>query len=169
MYIYIYIRGLNLKSVKQCSIHKVERVYVWYIYVDGKHIVLLFTCATIYIYIYISQLVRYPTIQSSDCKRDNKPMIWFDLERASCGLAYRTRNIIYLPVTSTLRSQRLMAFETRLFRFMAYRTRNVTFKARLFWLGILLFERASGAPNVNFRKISVRKTIWDLEFSEHLL
>ena len=27
----------------------------------------------------------------------------------------------------------------------------------------------SGAPNVNFRKISVRKTICDLEFSEHLL
>ena len=27
----------------------------------------------------------------------------------------------------------------------------------------------SGAPNDNFRKISVRKTIWDLEFSEHLL
>ena len=26
-----------------------------------------------------------------------------------------------------------------------------------------------GAPNTNFRKISVRKTIWDLEFSEHLL
>ena len=26
----------------------------------------------------------------------------------------------------------------------------------------------SGAPNVNFRKISVRKTICDLEFSEHL-
>ena len=29
IYRYIYIRGLNLKSVKQCSIHKVERVYVW--------------------------------------------------------------------------------------------------------------------------------------------
>ena len=28
---------------------------------------------------------------------------------------------------------------------------------------------SSGAPNVNFRKISVRKTIRDLEFSEHLL
>ena len=27
----------------------------------------------------------------------------------------------------------------------------------------------SGAPNDNFRKISVRKTIWDLEFSAHLL
>ena len=27
----------------------------------------------------------------------------------------------------------------------------------------------SGAPNINFRKISVRETIWDLEFSEHLL
>ena len=27
----------------------------------------------------------------------------------------------------------------------------------------------SGAPNVNFRKIFARKTIWDLEFSEHLL
>ena len=25
--------------------------------------------------VYISQLVRYPTIQSSDCKRDNKPVI----------------------------------------------------------------------------------------------
>ena len=30
-------------------------------------------------------------------------------------------------------------------------------------------QQQSGAPNVNFRKISVRKTIWDLEFSEHLL
>ena len=32
MYYYYIIkglRGLNLKSVKQCSIHKVERVYVW--------------------------------------------------------------------------------------------------------------------------------------------
>ena len=27
----------------------------------------------------------------------------------------------------------------------------------------------SGAPNINFRKISVRKAIWDLEFLEHLL
>ena len=27
----------------------------------------------------------------------------------------------------------------------------------------------SRAPNVNFWKLSVRKTIWDLEFSEHLL
>ena len=26
----------------------------------------------------------------------------------------------------------------------------------------------SGAPNVNFWTISDRKTIWDLEFSEHL-
>ena len=26
----------------------------------------------------------------------------------------------------------------------------------------------TGAPNVNLRKISVRKTIWDLEFSEHI-
>ena len=26
-----------------------------------------------------------------------------------------------------------------------------------------------GAANVNFRKISVRKTIWGLEFSDHLL
>ena len=34
----------------------------------------------------------------------------------------------------------------------------------LYWLSI-----TSGAPNVNFRKISVRKTIWDLEFSEHFL
>ena len=28
---------------------------------------------------------------------------------------------------------------------------------------------STGAPNGNFWKISVRKTIWDLEFSEHLL
>ena len=27
----------------------------------------------------------------------------------------------------------------------------------------------SGAPNVNFWKISVRKTIWDIEFSEQIL
>ena len=32
----------------------------------------------------------------------------------------------------------------------------------LYWLSI-----TSGAPNVNFRKISVRKTIWNLEFSAH--
>ena len=31
------------------------------------------------------------------------------------------------------------------------------------------FFVSSGAPNVDFQKISVRKTIWDLEFSEHLL
>ena len=31
------------------------------------------------------------------------------------------------------------------------------------------FQPLSGAPNVNFSKISVRKTIWDLQFSEHLL
>ena len=30
-------------------------------------------------------------------------------------------------------------------------------------------QEKSGAPNDNFQKISVRKTIWDLEFSEHLL
>ena len=30
-------------------------------------------------------------------------------------------------------------------------------------------DHLSRAPNVNFRKISVRKTIWDLEFLEHLL
>ena len=30
-------------------------------------------------------------------------------------------------------------------------------------------ERRSGAPKNNFRKIYVRKTICDLEFSEHLL
>ena len=30
-------------------------------------------------------------------------------------------------------------------------------------------EIKSGAPNDNFRKISVRKTICDLQFSEHLL
>ena len=31
------------------------------------------------------------------------------------------------------------------------------------------FASLSGAPNNNFQKISVRKTIWHLEFSEHLL
>ena len=30
-------------------------------------------------------------------------------------------------------------------------------------------KKESGAPNVHFRKISVPKTISDLEFSEHLL
>jgi len=29
--------------------------------------------------------------------------------------------------------------------------------------------RLTGAPNVNFRKISVRNMIWDLEFSKHFL
>ena len=29
--------------------------------------------------------------------------------------------------------------------------------------------KKSGAPNDNFRKLSVRKTIWDLEFSDHFL
>ena len=31
------------------------------------------------IFVCLSQLVRYPTIQSSNCKRDIKPVIWFDL------------------------------------------------------------------------------------------
>ena len=35
--------------------------------------------------------------------------------------------------------------------------------------GKRLINQILGAPNVNFRKISVQKTIWDLEFSEHFL
>ena len=30
-------------------------------------------------------------------------------------------------------------------------------------------QHGRGAPNVDFRKISVRKTIWDLEFSKDFL
>ena len=38
------------------------------------------------------------------------------------------------------------------------------------WWRVLTFQtNFSGAPNVNFRKISVRKTTRDLEFSEHLV
>ena len=37
------------------------------------------------------------------------------------------------------------------------------------WNMFYLSGNWAGAPNVNFRKISVRKTIWDLEFSEHFL
>ena len=33
----------------------------------------------------------------------------------------------------------------------------------------LISDHFTGAPNVNFWKIYVRKTIWDLEFSEQLL
>ena len=40
----------------------------------------------------------------------------------------------------------------------------VTYARKPHWIP----KKWSGAPNVNFRKISVRKTIWDLEFSEHL-
>ena len=34
---------------------------------------------------------------------------------------------------------------------------------------VTILKKNAGVPNDNFRKISVRKTIWDLEFSEHLL
>ena len=34
---------------------------------------------------------------------------------------------------------------------------------------VFAYGIVSWAPNVNFRKISVRKTIWDPEFLEHLL
>ena len=37
------------------------------------------------------------------------------------------------------------------------------------WNMFYLSGNWAGAPNVNFRKISVRKTISDLEFSEHFL
>ena len=36
-------------------------------------------------------------------------------------------------------------------------------------VSIKIDKLISGVPNVNFRKISVRKTISDPEFSEHLL
>ena len=45
-------------------------------------------------------------------------------------------------------------------------------EARFFHYGHyaqLQTTKRTGALNVNFLKISVRKTIWDLEFSEHLL
>ena len=37
------------------------------------------------------------------------------------------------------------------------------------WFYLLRYVDETGAPKVNFRKISVRKTIWNREFSEHLL
>ena len=35
--------------------------------------------------------------------------------------------------------------------------------------GKRLINQILGASNINFKKISVRKTIWDLEFSEQFL
>ena len=44
-----------------------------------------------------------------------------------------------------------------------------SFLAAILKQGLIKAPYHSGAPDVNFWKISVRKTIWDLEFSEHLL
>ena len=49
-----------------------------------------------------------------------------------------------------------------------FRIRKQTSKPHCYYRCSLRFNYLapySGAPNVNFRKISVRKTIWDLEFS----
>ena len=48
---------------------------------------------------YISQLVRYPTIQSSDCKTDNKQVIWFEL--------------IWFPTLSYTRSLKKVPFQAK--------------------------------------------------------
>ena len=50
-------------------------------------------------------------------------------------------------------------------------TKKVPFRKGLHWRMVSLSQtyKKPGAPNDNFRKISVPKTIWDLEFSEHLL
>ena len=52
---------------------------------------------------------------------------------------------------------------------MYYMQRESTGKGSQPRLGPSTEPLLPGAPNDNFRKISVRKTIWDLEFSEHLL
>ena len=59
----------------------------------------------------------------------------------------------------------------------AYATQVSSIKCdnqEVFWTFHVLLMQISGNKeiykkvcNVNFRKISVRKTIWDLEFSEH--
>ena len=67
------------------------------------------------------------------------------------------------------RIQRHTDNKSRLGMTILWFVRNCQPKA---WTGFVVSADSwleSGAPNVNFRKISVRKTIWDLEFSEHLL
>ena len=44
-----------------------------------------------------------------------------------------------------------------------------SFLAAILKQGLIKAPYHSGAPDVNFWRISVRKTIWDLEFSKHLL
>ena len=46
---------------------------------------------------------------------------------------------------------------------------RVGFEISREWQGLLQYSRKQGHPTVIFGKTSVRKTIWDLEFSEHLL
>ena len=57
---------------------------------------------------------------------------------------------------------RLELMQTNLLPFGCFRK---SFIAHSTQLG----QQESGAHNVTFRKIPVRKTFWDLEFSEHLL
>ena len=55
---------------------------------------------------YISQLVRYPTIQSSDCKTDNKQVIWFEL--------------IWFPTLSYTRSLKKVPFSGKAFLYRPF-------------------------------------------------
>ena len=49
------------------------------------------------IFVYLSQLVRYPAIQPSDCKRDNKPMTWFEKGNL-CSEVYKIEVICCNPL-----------------------------------------------------------------------
>ena len=49
------------------------------------------------VFVYLSQLVRYPAIQPSDCKRDNKPVTWFE-KRNLCSEVYKIEVICCNPL-----------------------------------------------------------------------
>ena len=88
----------------------------------------------------------------------------YSLEKRKYGEVSGSRHAVY---TSSIRTRILP--ESNFFRGMERSVSRPVNVLIFLDLPRIMECRWSGAPNDNFRKISVRKRIWDLEFSKHLL
>ena len=76
----------------------------------------------------------------------------------------------WIAIISFYLKKRLEFFKTKSDVAKHYKeVRRSRSRVRFRQISLHFSSHKPGAPNVSFRKISVRKTIWDLEFSEHLL
>ena len=109
---------------------------------------------------------HFQSLHSNEPSNEQQKAIIDELQKAK-DITTRSHSLDYLITESEIRTAAGKLKNNK--SSFSDKIKNEMIKSSLNELFIWFEFHISGAPNVNFRKTSVRKTIWDLEFSEHFL